>query len=56
MRGGESKSDPMEDKRGGVEEKENDEVKQGGEGTGRQAKVLSIVCEKDIIPTNNVAR
>ena len=41
MRGGESKSDPMEDERGGVEERKTDETKQGGEGAGRQAQVTS---------------
>ena len=37
MRGGESKSDPMEDKIGEVEERKTNEIKQGGEGAGRQA-------------------
>ena len=35
-RRGESKSDPMEDERGGVEERKTDETKQGGEGAGRR--------------------
>ena len=37
MRGGELKSNPMEDKRGGVEERKTDKTKQGEEGAGRQA-------------------
>ena len=36
MRGGESKSEPMEDERGGVEERKTDETKQGGEGASRR--------------------
>ena len=36
MRGGESKSDPMEYERGGVEERKTNETKQGGEGAGRR--------------------
>ena len=39
MRGGESKSDPMEEERGGVEERKTNETKEGGEGAGRQAQV-----------------
>ena len=41
IRGGESKSDPMEDNREGVEERKTEETKQGGEGAGRQAQVTS---------------
>ena len=42
MRGGESKSDPMEEdggerRSGGVEERKTNETKHGGEGGGRQA-------------------
>ena len=36
MRGGELKSDPMKDERGGVEERNTDETKLGREGEGRQ--------------------
>ena len=35
MGGGESRSDPMEEERGGVEEREINETEQGGEGAGR---------------------
>ena len=41
MRGGQPRSDVMEDERGGVEEMKTDETKQGGEGAGRQAQVTS---------------
>ena len=36
MRGGESRCEPMEDERQGVEEREIDETERGGEGAGRQ--------------------
>ena len=35
MRVGDERSDPMEDERGGVEERKTDETEQGGEG-GKQ--------------------
>ena len=36
MRGGELKSDPMEDDRGGVEERKTEKTKQGGKEVGRR--------------------
>ena len=35
MRGGEARSDPMDDDRGEAEERKIDETEQGGEGAGR---------------------
>ena len=35
MRGGDERSDPMEDKRGGVKERKTNETEQGGEGASR---------------------
>ena len=41
MSGGEPRSDLMEDKRGGVEDRKADKKKQGGDGAGRQAQATS---------------
>ena len=43
MRVGDERSDPMEDERGGVEERKTDETEQGREGASRSVKETSQV-------------
>ena len=41
VRGAEWRSDPMEDKKGGVEERKANKTKRGEKGAGRQAQATS---------------